>query len=131
MDKETARKAKDFLTRRDAVPFSKLGPNLDLPPETTPAHFTPRVWPPESFAQHYASIQTANKVREDEEEKNSQVPVSDIATHGSVAGDAQENAPKYKTLIFREEFERVSKELNAMDKKERDAMFPHHSKSFP
>ncbi|KAM0414725.1 hypothetical protein ACHAPT_013432 [Fusarium lateritium] len=146
MDKETARKAKDFLARRDV----KGGPLLDpmatpypiFPPGFTPGHFPPGTFPPESFPHHasatyprergpferspfQATGETANKAGKDRE-KNNQVPASDIATNGSVTDDAQDNAPKTKVPNFREDFERFSKELDAMDKKEREAKFPHH-----
>ncbi|RSL98123.1 hypothetical protein BHE90_009056 [Fusarium euwallaceae] len=125
MDKETARKAKDFLARRDVVRLPEPDTVPDIRPEIMPAHFQPCMWPPEAFARYYASIETANKARKDEQEKNNQSPASDVATHGSVADDAQGNGSKRIKRLTREEFQRLTKELKAMDKKERDAMFPH------
>ncbi|RSL62280.1 hypothetical protein CEP53_004805 [Fusarium sp. AF-6] len=125
MDKETERKAKDFLARRDV--FSSPKPNIgpDLRPESTPEHFPPRKRTPEASARHHAPIEAANKARKDEEEKNNQSPASDVATNGSVTDDAQGNVSKGIKRVTREEFRRLTNELKAMDKKERDAMFPH------
>ncbi|RSL59349.1 hypothetical protein CEP54_007276 [Fusarium duplospermum] len=128
MDKETAQKAKDFLARRDV--FGLLQPDAYpiFPPEITPAHFPPGTWLPEAFARYYASIEAVNKARKNEEEKNNQSPPSDVATHGSVADDAQGNVSKGIKHVTGEQFDRLADELEAMDKKKRDAMFPHHTR---
>jgi hypothetical protein len=91
MDKETARKAKDFLARRDVVQCPQPIPIPVLPAEITPAHFPPGTFPRQSFPHCYASAtlprdrttfeaggETANKARKDQEKKNNQVPASDL-----------------------------------------------------
>ncbi|KAJ4311495.1 hypothetical protein N0V84_010413 [Fusarium piperis] len=131
MDKETLRKAKDFLARRDIIPDE---PVTKSPPKLTLARFPPESVPDHSFESlrhdrtpFKARGETANKAHMDQEEKRNQVP--GFASLGYPTSDTQGNFQNLKRINFREAWEKTSKELAAMDKKEYDAEFPYHRAS--
>ncbi|KAF4463192.1 hypothetical protein FALBO_9982 [Fusarium albosuccineum] len=132
MDPETAKKAKDFLARRDVkqgptpqgVPHPIFPPGFPVPPFLSHLvpHDTERQVP--AMEQH---VQEAKPTKTDKEKKKKkkQAPSSDVATHGSVTDDEEQaEAPKGKPVNFREAFRESRERMAKMSKEEREAKYP-------